>query len=75
MIRVKETMKLNNNYTVLICDMFNDNIVTDKIESNLGIHENFEVEGVKACFSIPKSRNIVIFDNLEGNDIRAIRFL
>ena len=62
MINVKETFKLNTGETVLVCEMFEDDIVTNKIESNVGDITGFEVEKPKNCFGTSMTRNIVVFN-------------
>ena len=75
MINVKETIELNKNHTILVCEMFEDSLVTDRIKSNIGVHESFEVEKTKLCFSNPATRNIVMFNDPDSKNIKRLQFL
>jgi len=75
MINVKETIELNRNCTILVCEMFEDGLVTDKIRSDVGVHESFEVEKLKLCFSVSATRNIVMFNDPNSKNIKEIQFL
>lgn len=75
MIDVKEIFKVNKNITVLICDMFSDEDVTKTIKSNVGEHKSFEVEAVQACFSVPKTRSIVMMGTGDFSKIKSIEFI
>jgi len=75
MIKVKETFELNSEATVLVCEMFEDDIITTKIKSNIGHINRFEVEKIKNCFSVPATRNIVVFNLLKGDVVKNIEFV
>ena len=72
---IKETFKFDN-ITVLVCEMFDDSEVTDKIVTNAGIFvkPDFEVENVKACFGTPTTRNIVIKRTNFDSKIEEFKF-
>lgn len=74
MIEVKEIFKVGKN-TVLVCTLFDDEEITDTIESNIGRHTQFSVETPKACFSTPTTRNIVLFGNGNYDAIKSIWFV
>lgn len=61
MIQVRETTQLNRNTFVLVCDMFPDDVVTKTIKTNLGTICNFVVETPKECFSVPKTRDVLVY--------------
>ena len=75
MINVKEMFKLNTEATVLVCEMFNDDIITKKIHSNVGLISRFEVEKAKNCFSASATRNIVAFNLPEGYIVKNFEFV
>ena len=58
---VKDSFNINN-ATVLVCEMFEDEEVTKTLHTDIGRFnkDEFVVEKVKACFSTPTTRNIVI---------------
>jgi hypothetical protein len=67
MVEVLETMQLNNGKTVLVCKMFSDENVTDKVKIGDTIAKNFSIEQVRACFSAPKTRDIVVVGAIPSN--------
>lgn len=75
MIKVKEILKLNNDMTILVCDVFEDDIITKTIESNVGKHNKIEVEKISACFSKPQTRNIIVYGLEDHSNIDRIRFI
>lgn len=54
-----------SNATVLVCDLFDDSVITDTLITDAGIFNKgeFEVEHPTACFSEPKQRFIGIRKN------------
>ena len=74
MINVKETLRVGNGITVLVCDMFSDEDIKRTLESNIGQHTKFKVEGVKNCFSKPTTGDIVMFGNEDYSRIRTVEF-
>lgn len=58
---VKDSFNIDNS-TVLICELFADEIVTETLQTNIGYFnkDEFVVEKIKSCFSIPNTRNIII---------------
>lgn len=75
MIRVLEIMKIGNGRTALVCDMFEDKVVTNRISSNIGYFDSFVVEKPKYCFSQPTTRNIVLFGSGDYSSVNKIRFV
>ena len=51
-----------SNATILVCDLFDDSVITDTLITDVGIFNkgDFEVERPTACFSKPKVRFIGI---------------
>ena len=74
MIQVREITQLNSNTTVLVCDMFSDDIVTKTIKTNFGTVCNFVVETPKECFSVPKTRDVLVY-GLGCTEINEIEFI
>lgn len=59
---------------ILVCEIFGDDIITKKLQVNNIEINNFVVEPVKNCFSIPATRNIVL-SNYVGDKITDIEFV
>lgn len=74
-IKVNEAFRLNAPATVLICELFPNEIVTTVLESNIGKHRDFVVFPIRSCFSPAKSRNIVLVGNTDYSGIKHIRFI
>ena len=72
--KVLEIFEISN-ATILVCDLFDDSVVTDTLVTDVGIFnkEEFEVERATACFSEPKSRIVGIRKN-NLPPIHEIRF-
>lgn len=77
MVKVNEAWKLQENSIVLVCDMFEDDIITNKISTDIGEFEkpSFSVEAAKKCFSEPKTRDIVLHTKKDCANIRNIEFI
>ena len=75
MIAVKDTLQLKG-ITVLVCELFGDDVVTDKLETDAGVFSggDFVVEDNKDCFSAVNTRNIVIRKAVIPQKINQIRF-
>ena len=75
MVIVKESFAINN-ATVLVCEMFDNDIVTDQLITSVGNFKkgDFVVEDSKSCFSNPSTRNIVIKRVSLSNQIDKIAF-
>lgn len=73
-MRVRETLQLENGFSVLMCDLFSDEEITQTLVSNIGIHKNFVVEGVRNCFSSATTRNIVLFEKEDYSGIKTVEF-
>lgn len=77
MLTVKDSFEINNKITVLVCDMFTDDVVTNTLQTNEGLfaRNEFAVEKVKYCFGTPTTREIVIRKtNLTGK-IKSVDFI
>lgn len=74
MIKVLETVKLNTNATILVCDMFDDKIATKTIKSNIGLHSSFAIETPQECFSKPKTRDVLVYGG-DFSKIKEIEFV
>jgi hypothetical protein len=75
MIEVKEVLKVDQNTTVLICDLFADDEIRPNITSNIGPLPSFVIEEAKHCFSNPKTRNVILFGNDDYSAIKEIQFV
>jgi len=74
MIQVRETTKLNSEATILVCDMFPDDVVTKTIKTDFGTIRSFVVETPKECFSAPKTRDILVYGFVQ-TEIKQIEFV
>ena len=63
--------------TVLICELFNDDVVTDRLKTNIGIlnYDEFKVEQPRGCFSKPKASMIILKGNIDTSKIEEIDFI
>ena len=74
MIQVMDTMQLNEKGTLLVCEVFADEIITGTIKTNIGSFRNFSVEMLKECFSKPKTRDILLYGG-DYTKIKEIEFV
>lgn len=74
MIKVMEVTKLNSETIVLVCDMFLDSVVTKNIKTNSGIISDFAIDTPKECFSLPKTRDILVY-GVVPEEITQIEFI
>lgn len=76
MIFVKESFETKN-ITILVCEMFSDDVVTDTLVTDVGSFNNreFAVMENKACFSIPTTRHVVIRKTNLPKKIEKINFV
>ena len=77
-IRVLESFQIpHNNHiiTILVTALINDTEITSTIQSNVGLHTDFQVEHMTHCFSEPKSRFIGFFGNEDYSKITEFRFI
>lgn len=65
----------NRHITILITDLFQDDEITAIIQSNIGIHTDFNVEHMTHCFSEPKSRLIGFFGKEDYSKITELKFI
>ena len=71
---VYETMKIRDDVTALVCDRYQDDEITEKVKSNLGIHTNFRTEDLRDCFCSCKTRILyIVGENVSG--ITEIEFI
>ena len=51
-----------SNATILVCDLFDDSVITDTLITDVGVFnkDEFAVEHATACFSEPKQRFVGI---------------
>lgn len=75
MTNVKQVLKVGENITVLVCDMFSDEEITRQVKTSAGIHSRFEVENPKFCFSNPTTRNVVLFGSDDFSSVESIEFV
>ena len=77
MIKVHEIINLNNGMPVLICDLFQDDVITDKLSTNIGdfLKKDFSVGQIHYCFSKPKSRTILLRTMRDCTEIHSIKFV
>ena len=60
-INVTEVFEISS-ATILVCDLFDDSIITDTLITDIGVFykDEFAVEHPTACFSEPKQRVVGI---------------
>ena len=77
MINVKEILKMQNGFPVLVCDLFNDADITKRVKTNLGVFEepDFAVGTVTACFAKPDSRTILLRTTEDCSGIKEVEFV
>ncbi len=77
MLSVIETHLLEKGKWILICDMFNDEVITNQLSVNgqLFSKTDFEVERPKDCFSLSATRNIVIFTDMRCENLKSVSFV
>lgn len=76
-MKVLETLNLSYGYTVLITEWFDDNIITNKLLTNIGVLEksNFYVEHPRPCFSNPTNRLITLRKHFHKGEITTVEFI
>ena len=76
-MKVLEQINLSNNNVAVVCDLFPDSVITSKIKTNIGFFSDkeFFVEKPKNCFSMAKTRNIVIMNIPNTKPITSIEFV
>lgn len=72
--KVYEKMHIIPKVTVLVCDYFGDDEITNVLTSNKGIIEKFYVERVYECFSKAKTRHINVYE-ADADEIEYISFI
>ena len=77
MLKVHGVMKLENGMPVLICDLFQDNEVTNKLSTDIGeFSENeFAIGQIRSCFGPPKTRTILLRTHEDCSKIKNISFV
>ena len=74
-MNILTSFKLGNGMTILECDIFSDDQITENLRLDGIKIDHFSVEPVKACFSAPKTREIVIKDTLPEQQFRNAMFV
>ena len=74
MIQVMDTVQLKEKGTLLVCEVFADEIITETIKTNIGVFHNFAVEMIKECFSKPKTRDLLVYGG-DYTKIKEIEFI
>lgn len=64
-MKIIEYFKLDNGMTVLSCEMFPDDQITQAVEVDGRLMTDFEVEKPKECFSASRLRNVVVRERIE----------
>lgn len=77
MIKVIERLKTESLYTVLVCDLFSDDVITNRLKTDIGIFEesSFAIGDVKSCFSQPTSRTILLRTDKDCSEISEVEFI
>ena len=77
MINVKDILKMRSGMPVLVCDLFDDNVVTNKLKTDVGVFSksDFSVGTVTACFSPVSSRTILLRTKRDCSGIKKIEFV
>lgn len=77
MINVKEILKMQNGFPVLVCDLFDDKDITKRIKTNTRMFEasDFEVGTTTACFAPSDSRTILLRTSEDCSGIKEIEFV
>lgn len=77
MIKVLDRIKTKSGLILLVCEMFSDNIITNRIMTNVENYDLFSVDPITECFSKPESRTIVLRqeDVKNMNEIKFINFV
>lgn len=74
---VKQSFTIEKGFTVLVCEAFDDEIITDRLLTNVKIFEigEFTVEKAISCFGKPQTRNILIKQTYLDNEIKQFEFI
>ena len=77
MINVKEIIEMESGFPVLVCDLFDDEDVTNHVKTSIGLFEksDFAVGTITACFAPPSSRTILLKTNKDCSSIKEIEFV
>ena len=77
MIAVKEMMKMESGMPVLVCDLFKDEDVTNRIRTDIGVFDSpeFAVGTVTACFAPPTTRTILLRTHKDCSGIKSVEFI
>lgn len=67
-MRVHDMVIIRDDVTALVCDRYQDDEITGKVKSNLGIHTNIRAEDVRDCFYSCRTRILYII----GEDVAGI---
>ena len=74
---VKQSFTIEKGFTVLVFESFYDEIITDRLLTNVKIFESGEytVEKAISCFGKPQTRNILIKQTYLDNEIKQFEFI
>lgn len=77
MIKVKDRLRIKSSNPVLICDLFADDVITNRLKTDIGIFEesSFAIGDVKSCFSQPTSRTILLRTDKDCSKISEVEFV
>ena len=77
MSKVVERFRLNSGEPVLICEWFDDDVITKQIKTDIGLftEPEFALGTVTACFAPPTTRSIVIRTQKDCSKIKEIEFV
>lgn len=73
-MRVHDMVIIRDDVTALVCDRYQDDEITRKVKSNLGIHTNIRAEDVRDCFCSYRTRILYIIGE-DVSDITEIEFV
>lgn len=77
MIKVIEKLRITTENPVLVCDLFEDDVITNRLKTDIGIfgETSFSVGDVKSCFSPAASRTILLHTDQDCSTISEVEFI
>ena len=77
MIKVLDRLMVKSDTPVLVCDLFDDDVITNRLKTDIGIFDetSFSVGDVKSCFSPAISRTIMLRTDNDCSQINEIEFI
>lgn len=67
-MKILETLKINNDLTALVCEPFMDSQITSVVSIGNVRYENFSIPKERGLFSQPKTRTIVVHNDIKIQD-------